>query len=139
MADARAGLALVQSKLSQHIAGGKTYWYAASTPPGRRPSRATWLLPLYDEYLIAYKDRSDARDPRRMPAADPDPFAAHVVVGGRVAGGWRNTLKKNSVIVRVDSPAPGIRVGLSVGISRAARAYAEFLGVDVELTDRQSS
>ena len=142
MADARAGLALVRSKLSQHVAGGKTYWYASSMPAGRRPSRITWLLPLYDEYLIAYKDRSDARDPRRrMAAADADPFAAHLVVGGRVAGGWRSTLKKNSVVVSVDSRAPGQRSGpgIGLGIRRAARAYAEFLGVDVELTDRRSS
>ncbi len=142
MGDARTGLTLVKSELLHHVAAGKTYWYASSMPASRRPWRTALLLPLYDEYLIAYKDRSDALNPRRStPEADRDPFAAPLVVGGRVAGGWRSTLKKNSVIVRVDPRAPrqGAVPGIGPGISRAARAYAAFLGVDVELTDRRSS
>src|SRR6188474_1838271 len=107
MADARAGLALVDSGLSHEIVGGKTYWFASSMSASTRRSRTAYLLPLYDEYLIAYKDRSVALGPYSWERiAGRDSFAAPVVVGGRVAGGWRSTVEKNRVVVRLAPQAP---------------------------------
>ena len=141
MADARAGLALVDSGLVHQIIGGKTYWVSPSMPAIPRPSQNAHLLPLYDEYLIAYKDRSAALGPYSWERiAGRDSFVAPLIVGGRVAGGWRGTLDKNRVVVRLAPRAPAeadVRA-----IRKAARAYADFLGIDVELSnvrDRQSS
>ncbi len=55
--DARAGIELAGSRLARETIGGATYWFAAAGA-ARPPSRAAHLLPIYDEYLIAYKDRS---------------------------------------------------------------------------------
>ena len=132
MADARAGLALVDAGLAHDRVGAKTYWFSSSMRGSSRPSRAAYLLPLYDEYLIAYKDRSAALGPFSWERiAGGDSFVAPLVVGGRVVGGWRSTLEKNRVVVRLAPQAPH-RANVSA-IARAARAYAEFLGVDVAL------
>src|SRR5262249_21956329 len=53
--DARAGVAMAQRDLVQDTVDGRTYWLSSSTRPRSR-SRAVYLLPIYDEYLIAYKD-----------------------------------------------------------------------------------
>jgi hypothetical protein len=140
MADARAGLALVDSRLAHDIAGGKTYWFSSSMHPSP-PSRTAYLLPLYDEYLIAYKDRSAAlalHPWQRI--ADRDPFASPLVIGGRVAGGWQGTLEKHKLLVRLTHLAPTKADVRAIG--KAARAYADFLGIEVEIrsiTGRQSS
>ena len=132
MADARAGLALVDSGLVHEIIGGKTYWFSPTMPAIPRPSRTAYLLPLYDEYLIAYKDRSAALGPYSWERiAGRDSFVAPLVVRGRVAGGWRGTVEKNRVVVRLAPRAPAeadVRA-----IDRAARAYAGFLGIEVAL------
>jgi len=136
MADARAGLALVDAALAHDIVGGKTYWFSSSMPASPRPSRTAYLLPLYDEYLIAYKDRSAALGPYRWERiAGRDSFVAPLIVGGRVAGGWRSTLEKNRVVVRLAPQAPD-KADVSA-IGKAARAYAGFLGIDVALADSE--
>ena len=133
MADARAGLALVDSELAREVVEGKTYWFSGSMPMNARRSGAAYLLPLYDEYLIAYKDRSAARDPSRwIRVANPDPFSCPVVVSGLVVGGWRGSLKKNRVVVTVTRRSH-LKRSDARAIDTAARAYADFLGLDVAL------
>ncbi len=55
---------------------------------------ATYLLPNYDEYLIAYKDRGAVLDParsRQLGVFSSEEHPHHVVIDGRVAGSWRRT------------------------------------------------
>ena len=70
---------------------------------------ATFLLPNYDEYLIAYKDRGLVQ-PRGEVIGDgimkgPDAFAHPLVVDGLLAGFWRRRVSgaKTSVEVVVQS------------------------------------
>ena len=78
--------------MDEDLVDGQTYWWPSSDPPARRSPARAFLLPLYDEYLIAYKDRSAAVDPARTPAASPDPFSAPVVLDGRIVGSWKKTV-----------------------------------------------
>jgi hypothetical protein len=60
--------------------------------------RAAYLLPLFDEYLIAYKDRRAAFDTSRWTrTASHDPFSAPIVIDGQVVGGWKRIRKGGSV------------------------------------------
>src|SRR5262249_19314617 len=92
LSDARAGLAMAARDLVQDTVDGRTYWLSSSTWPRSR-SRAVYLLPLYDEYLIAYKDRSAAIDTSRWSRiVARNPFSAPVVVNGQVVGRWKQAL-----------------------------------------------
>ena len=54
------------------------------------------LLPNYDEYLIAYKDRGAVVETSRaanLVARSNGGFAHHLIIDGRLAGGWRRTLQ----------------------------------------------
>ena len=132
MADARAGLALVDAGLcARHCR--RQDLLVLLVDAGKPPAVTNRVpLPLYDEYLIAYKDRSAALGPYSWERiAGRDSFVAPLVVGGRVAGGWRSTLEKNRVVVRLAPQAPD-KADVSA-IGKAARAYADFLGIDVAL------
>jgi hypothetical protein len=88
--DSRRGVEMVRDQLREDAVDGKTCWSSPVTPrqSGRAPR--AFLLPTYDEYLIAYKDRSAMIDPARQPGAGfPDPFSAPLVLDGRVIGTWR--------------------------------------------------
>ena len=41
----------------KQTAGGLAYWTADGAPPGRMRRAAAHLLPIYDEYVVAYRDR----------------------------------------------------------------------------------
>ena len=64
-----------------------------------RDSPSVFLLSIYDEYTIAYKDRgyiSQTRDIERM-ISRGNAMTAVIIVNGRVAGTWKRTLKKKTI------------------------------------------
>ncbi len=132
-ADARAGIAFVERELVRDVVDGTTYWFPSSSRPPAAP-RTAYLLPLYDEYLIAYKDRSAALDLSVWRRGwSRDPLSAPIVVNGQVVGGWRRILKGDKVVVKATPFAPLSKRQFSA-IADAAGAYSTFLGVDVEFS-----
>jgi Winged helix DNA-binding domain len=130
--DARAGLAMVERDLARHVIDGKTYWCCPSTRVASRAG-AAYLLPLYDEYLIAYRDRSAALDSVRWKrVVSRDPFSAGIVVGGRVVGGWKKRVAKDGIVITL---MPFVRMSKSdvTAIADAVGSYGNFLGVEPEL------
>jgi hypothetical protein len=133
IADARAGLAAVDRELARETIDGRTYWFRSSGRTVATP-RAAYLLPLFDEYLIAYKDRRAALDPSRWTrVAARDPFSAPVVVNGQVVGGWKRIQKGDSVGIALTLFAP-LDKRDGAAITSAARAYTRVLGAHLELS-----
>ena len=133
-ADAGAGLAMVESRLARDVIDGKTYWFSPPARTSPRAPRDAYLLPLYDEYLIAYKDRTAALGPAGWTRiAENAPFIAPIVVSGRVVGGWTRTLEKHRVLITIAPLAPFTRASTRA-IRSAAVAYADFLGLDLAVS-----
>jgi hypothetical protein len=130
--DARAALAMVEQELACDVIAGRTYWYASG---GRAAAPGTaFLLPLYDEYLIAYKDRSAAIDTTRTHrVTPPDPFSAAVVLGGKAVGRWRRVVRADTVAVRV-TPLVALAPHEKAAVAAAAAAYAGFHERRLELS-----
>ncbi len=134
-ADARAGLAAAASELTSESIAGATYWRAPEAPRVSPAALAdAYLLPAFDEYLVAYRDRSamlNPRDVRRINAGG-GLLAPTVVAGGRVVGTWRRMLGRDVVTIALslfDKPArPGRE-----RIVAAAERYGAFLGLRIEL------
>jgi winged helix DNA-binding protein len=100
--DAQAGMALAGASLAREDVDGFTYW----SRPGRSGSGApsstiAHLLPNYDEYLIAHKDRHlvVGRGSGDGVTRIKDPFVHHIVVDGRLAGSWTRVVKDRAVVV----------------------------------------
>ena len=133
VADARHGLESVAPELTCESIDGRWYW---SGQKARQPSGASnaFLLPLYDEYLIAYKDRSAAVNATGWSQVTThDPFSAAVVVNGQVVGAWRRVFKERNVTVRV-TLFKRLRRRDTSAIEAAAHAYAQFLGTELKLS-----
>jgi hypothetical protein len=128
VADARAGIAMARPHVASEIIDGKTYWFSPSSPPVPRARRAAHLLPLYDEYLIAYKDRSAALDAARWKAIVRwNAFSCAVTLDGLVIGGWTRTLTKDGVGISLEVPVPLARSELRL-VTNAAQRLGAFLG-----------
>ena len=100
VSDARAGLELVKSSLEEQRINGQSYWFRPNEVSAQ-PSATAHLLAAYDEYMIGYKDRSALIDPAHLHLLDPvrSIFSARVLVNGKIAGMWRRTFAKKSVII----------------------------------------
>jgi Winged helix DNA-binding domain len=130
-ADARHGLELSRRHLAEEEIEGKRYWFSPSARTLAPPSRAAYLLPPYDEYLIAYKDRSASLDPALWkPTAGRDPYAAPVVLDGRVIGGWRHRVGRETITLNLPRRLSASDVQL---VDAAAQRYGRFLELDLAI------
>ena len=131
-ADATAGLEMAKRSLAQETINGRTYWLASSTPATKDPSPTAHLLPAYDEYTVAYKDRSASLNPKysKLPNYGHGIFNPTIVVDGQVIGTWKRTLKKDSLAIST-SPFTELKRAETRAIAEAANRYGKFLGASV--------
>jgi hypothetical protein len=130
VADARAGLAAAAPQLSHELIDGQEY-YGPREAPDADALPPVFLLPPFDEFLVAYRDRSAALDPAfagRVVPGGNGIFNPIVVTGGRVTGTWRRTLKKDHVALSF-APFSGWSAVEREAIATAAECYAGFLGL----------
>ncbi len=131
VSDAKNGVALCRGRLAERVVDGKRYWLDPSRTRVSFEKPIVHLLPNYDEYLIAYKDRARAFDPKVLKGVTMrgTVLSNHIVVlNGKVIGGWRRTLAKGVPVIE-----GRLLVDLRSAETRALRAavdgYSRFLGI----------
>jgi hypothetical protein len=133
--DAEAAIGGAGKKLERATHDGRNYW-AAHGRTEARPPRAPHviLLPAYDEYTVAYQDRSQLlTSASRPPGAGFGLLSPVVVVNGRVVGNWTRTLEKDAVTV--DAKVKRVLTTTeSAALRAAAKRYGAFLGLKVRLS-----
>jgi hypothetical protein len=127
--DARAGIDAAGATLVKETVAGRARWSARSSPARSRTEPVAALLPPWDEYVVAYKDRAAALG--HLPPEEARVRYAVgnwlVVVDGLVCGAWRRTLTRLTVRVALDfwtRVTPARRRA----VREAAARYARFLG-----------
>jgi hypothetical protein len=135
--DARAGIEMAGDDLGREVIGGSVCWLPPSARPGSPQAGAAHLLPAYDEYLVAYKDRTAAVDPRYSTRGANVILGPTILVNGRVVGTWKPTQPGKDVVVTLKPFGP-LRGGAQEAVIDAARRYGAFLGraVRVELKNQ---
>ena len=126
--DAKAGIDLAGAALIRDDVDGFTYWCADRRTPKAGASPRAYLLPNYDEYLIAHKDRHlvMSRGSGDGVTRIKDPFVHHIVIDGRLAGSWTRTVKGASVAVECAMYArPNAKVARAIDV--AASRLGQFL------------
>jgi hypothetical protein len=131
-ADARAALEMAQSQLAQEIIGGQTYWLSVSVPAAGDVRPTAYLLPVYDEYTVAYRDRSASLNPSFAKQAGNGIFKPTIVVDGQIVGTWKRTLTRGALVI---TPTIFTKLGKAEtrALNAAARRYGEFLDAPVVL------
>lgn len=91
------GLDYNRGKLFSREVDGKEYWHSDHHDPV--PVKKAHLLSIYDEYTIAYKDRSAYSGERyieRMLSLG-NALTAVIIINGEVAGNWKRAVKKDKI------------------------------------------
>jgi hypothetical protein len=128
-ADARHAIHLAGRRLEQETIGGQSHWFAKPLPPSPAPRSRAHLLPAFDEFLVAYADRSAAIAPPQMIRVNAGGGILNptIVVDGRVVGTW----KRRFVRGRVEfSPTTFMRFSKpkARAVALELERYAKFLG-----------
>jgi hypothetical protein len=122
-----SGLTTKEANEGMALADVKTDSVAVTT----RAKLNVQLLPPFDEYTVAYKDRSAVIDPAfaKRVNAGGGMINAIVVVNGIVAGSWKRTLRGTSVDITV-SPFRALTAREMRALDKEGARYAKFLGME---------
>jgi DNA glycosylase AlkZ-like len=125
--DAALALETIARELHAEQIDDQTYWQALGVTT-TRAARSCHLLPAYDEYTVAYQDRSAIMTSKVAARADSGHgiFYPPIVIDGQVAGTWSRTLSKDSVAITCRLFAPVDR-RQQRALGAAAQRYAKFL------------
>lgn len=132
IADARTALEGVRPRLVREEIGGRTYWLSGSASTANVESPSVHLLPPFDEYTVAYKDRSAVLDPSHARETD-NGLTNTIVLEGRIIGAWKRKLEKERVVITTNLLEPVGRAEEDA-ILDAAHRYSTFLGKTVEFS-----
>lgn len=97
--DARKGVEM--NDFASVESDGQTYYLPKDFSMPEKNSNSLYLLPSFDEFMVAYKDRSAslAADRSKEAITGNGIFKPIIVVGGRIAGVWKRAFKKDSVVI----------------------------------------
>jgi hypothetical protein len=111
-------------------ADGHVYWTIGGSAPARTSRAATaHLLPIYDEYLVAYRDRA-AVPHSWQPSGSIVTFRHALVLDGQVAGTWRVTKNETGLAMTI-TPVRPLNAREQRATREAASRYERFLGAEV--------
>ena len=125
-ADAKRGLEMNRAQ-SEHV-DGLTYWSVPSRAAAVLRHHAAHLLPIYDEYLVAYRDRTAVPHwPEGVAAAGAYgvTFQHALVIAGQVAGTWRTARDRDRRTVAA-APLRRLAAREERAVAAAIRRYEAF-------------
>jgi hypothetical protein len=124
--DARVGLENVKSQLINEIVDDKTYWMPDSKDFILPQKSTAYLLPMYDEFAIAYKDRTAMVNQLYLKQAMYVIFDAAIVVDNQVVGTWRRTLKKTKADITLNLFGK-LNKSQTMAVESASKRYQKFM------------
>jgi hypothetical protein len=133
---ARAGADSLDSSFSRDVFSGREYLFPVTTDAAALSRKATFLLPDYDEYGIAYQDRSALFPSLKAGDAEkPRPESAYnraLIVEGLIVGSWRPTISSTTLIIDAVLHRP-INAVHERALRHAAQQYARFRDLELRL------
>jgi hypothetical protein len=116
--DARCGIELVDRHLRKEQIDEKTYWGPRSTNEPIRIENPCHLLPVFDEYFVAYKDRQVVAG-----ISNWDLLGPTIIIDGYAAGTWKRT-NEGEPSLNILRP---LNKSEQLALSRATQKYTAYL------------
>jgi hypothetical protein len=138
MRDAKTGIEMIASALEKDPIDDCTYWfYASRAARGAAQGPTARLLPNFDEYFIAYKDRRTVLNGGLALPALPSPvrpeFAHLLTIDGWLAGSWKRTTNGRTADIEVRSFRP-LKKNERAALDAAVERYRAFMALPAKLT-----
>jgi hypothetical protein len=125
---ASAAINSISDKLVSEKCDGKTYWYFQTA--AIKSKSFCGILPQYDEFGVAYKDREPIID-RSLTKHFTASFTSAVIHNGKITGVWRRELEKESVDIEI-KPFARYSPAQKKALAATVKGYSKFLQRNAE-------
>ena len=101
ISETRQAINLISDELNKDRFASQELFIHQSWVENKECDHVLHLLPSFDEYLISYKDRSAALDPKHYPKAFNNfgTFYPVILYNGRIIGNWEKVTKKGVITI----------------------------------------
>jgi hypothetical protein len=127
MAEAKRAVYLAGELLHSVKIDGVEYWILRDAPAASSAALPILLVPPFDEYTVAYADRSAAADASILRSAAHG-LAPNILIDGRIAGTCKRTLLADDTVAITPQLLRILNRKEQTGLAQAAERYAAFLG-----------
>jgi len=103
LTDCKRGITIVKSHFIQEQIDNEDYYFSAHISLNEMQFQYICLLPLYDEFIMGYKDRKAIFQLRN--SIKPAPifrFDNTIILEGQICGTWKRTINKKSIDLEYD-------------------------------------
>lgn len=142
MREVNRGMAITRPELEVVAFAGLDYAVIGDAPSAKDAGtqQGGALLPQYDEYLVAYKERALVTGGSGLRTDDPRAtvLGQAVVIDGRITATWRRTVDRRTVSVEV-TPYGGQSKDEDAATAEAAQRYAAFLQKELRVINAPAS
>lgn len=124
--EAQTAVDLASAGIVRETIDGQSYWIGSDLPARQEALPAAYLLPPFDEYTVAYADRSALVDSAHSAIVTPSLILGPVIViDGRVAGTWKRVSNNGSLVISARLFGP-LDEAEQRALNAAAQRYGAF-------------
>lgn len=125
-AEARRAVWLIDALLKPATVAGVEYWLMRDAPDAAPAPPTACLLPVFDEYTVAYADRIVAANERILRSVNHG-LSANIVINGQIAGTWKRVLSGKGTAVVVPRLLRTLATKEQLALAKAAERYVAFV------------
>lgn len=98
LADCKQGIELSKSYFNKITVEKREYYFSNQLTLDERPFAKIHLLPIYDEFIMGYKDRSAILEFKHSLSPNPPlQFGCMIICDGQIIGTWKRTIGKKQI------------------------------------------
>lgn len=124
--DAKTGLEPVKKELTTIKSDGGDHWMSRELPDNQGRASVAHLLPAFDEFAVAYADRSACVHPRYWPQPPFVVLGPVIVVNGQIVGSWKRVLTKGKAEISLE-PFGALSKAHISAVEAANKKYQRFV------------
>lgn len=106
IADCKKGILDVEHLLNKESVNGDEYYFPDAISTANKQVKKIYLLPVYDEYIMGYKNRAALMQFKNSIPGSPFHYTNMIVYDGQVIGTWTRTIPKNSIDLKYEFFSP---------------------------------
>ncbi|MCW3116716.1 MAG: Winged helix DNA-binding protein [Chitinophagaceae bacterium] len=133
LTDCRKAHAMIKTQFIEERMDHEYYYYAEHLPFTKNQFHQFYLLPVYDEFIMGYKDRTAILKIRN--SLDPKPlfrFDNTIIFDGQITGTWRRTINKKSMDFEYEFFKPPVKKQMKTFMN-AVHRLGEFANLMVNI------
>ena len=127
LADAKLGVEITGLQLKKFEVNGLTYYADKEEGEVNFKAQLNHLLPAFDEFAVAYNDRTAAVNPKYLTQVKPVILDPSIVLDGQVVGTWKRKIVRQEADISLNFFGK-INKAQEKAIESAAARFRKFIG-----------